>query len=300
MALVNRSRMTGLVQIFFSVLLFSVMGLLVRSSRAEIGPITAAFWRSFLGFLMVLAVAGILREPIAGRPEFFRMMLVRSVSGATSLICFFLAITRVDLGTATSLTYTYPIFATILSAVILKERITGAGLASIVVAWIGVAVMTGFSPRVGMGELFGLLGGLLAGVAIFSLRSVRVAGESTAAVLALFLGISSAIALPLAWWEDPSLGLGRGREPHLLAIAAAATVAQAAMTAAYRRLTTRIASTCSLMVIPVSIAGAYVLLGELPGPTALIGGLILLAGLTGLAASGSAEQNIVDEIPRSG
>ncbi len=273
----------GLAVMLLSVLGFSLMGILFRGGRDAIGPALAMFWRSATGLAVVVPWALRARSPLLGRRR--GLLLLRGLAGALALLCFFIAADRIDLGTATALCYTYPFFASFLSAVFLGERVGVGGWAGIALAWAGIAVMAGFRPSFGAGEVYGIISGVLAGVAVHTVRAMRREGEAVTSILYWFFLVGALVALPLALREDPALGVTGGAIVRLVALGLAATVGQFALTLAYRDLPTRVGSPLSLLVVPLSMVGAYTVSGETPAAGALAGTVILAAGIAMIARS---------------
>lgn len=269
-----------------SVIGFSAMGIIYRGARHEIGPMTAVLWRNIVGLLCVLAAMPWLSGSVRGRRR--GMLVLRAVSGAVALFFYFLCISSIDLGTATALCYTYPVFASFLSAVFLKEHVSRGGWAAILVAWAAIGIMAGIRPAAGIGEVYGILSGILAGVAIHSLRALRREGEPLAAILFYFFVISGLLSLPLAYREDCALGFHRSHWMALAAIGVSATIGQAALTMGYQALPTHIGSPMSLLVVPLSMAGAYVFHGE-PPRSGTVAGTIVLAFAVAYLARTTAE-----------
>lgn len=273
----------GFTAMAVSVAGFASMGLVMRGARGVIGPSTAMLWRGVIGLAFVLPAAWLSRTSLRGGNALW--LWIRGLSGSISLLCFFIAIAHLDLGTATALCYTYPVFASIMSAIHLRERVPFSGWIAISVAWIGIAVMVGYKPHVGLYESLGVLSGVLAGVAIHSVRALRREGETLAAILSSFFAISCLIALPGTIMEHSRFGLDMRMIPSLVSVGMLATVGQTALTLAYRHLPTRLGSPLSLVVVPISMFGADKLFGESPAPTAAIGTLILACAVTWLAWS---------------
>lgn len=78
-------------------------------------------------------------------------------------ICYFMTIQTTSLAVAAILLYTSPIFVMLLSAVFLKEKITGKKLTALVLAFLGCILMTETAEGAGitkLGFLIGLCSGL--------------------------------------------------------------------------------------------------------------------------------------------
>mgnify|MGYP001563270798 CR=1 FL=1 len=279
----RRAMISGFAAMAVSVAGFSCMGLALRGSRGVFGPSTAMLWRGLVGLALVIPVALFTRTSLRGGNALW--LWIRGLSGSVSLLLFFIAVSHLDLGTATALCYTYPVFASIFSAIHLRERVTFSGWIAIALSWIGIAVMVGYRPGTGRYELYGMFSGILAGVAIHSVRALRSQGETLAAILSSFFAISCLVALPGAMMESPRLGLEWSMIPGLLSVGMLATVGQAGLTLAYRHLPTRLGSPLSLVVVPLSMIGAYFLFGEQPASTAAVGSVLLFLSVAWLAHS---------------
>lgn len=276
----------GMFSMLISIAAFSVMGIAVRGERDLFGPNTAMLWRALVGLAFVLPVAAVTRTSLRGQRPW--LLLARGIAGTISLLCFLTAVERTDLGTATALCYTYPVFASVLSALFLGEAMARSGWIAIVIAWVGVAITVGLRPAFGMGEAYGLISGILAGFAIHAVRALRREGEATLTILAQFFLVSVVIALPGAYFEDVRLGFAAESWRALLIIGASATLGQAALTIAYRDLPTRVGSPLSLAVVPVSMAGVYFCYGEAPAAGALVGTVLLVFAVVHLSRANAA------------
>jgi drug/metabolite transporter (DMT)-like permease len=262
----------GILAILLSVFFFTAQGLLLRGGRIAFGPATAIFWRSLVGLVLVSIAAIVFGLPLLGRR--FGLLFQRGFAGSLALLLFFTAVDRIDLGTATALCYTYPIFGTFLSSIILKERLTRGGWLAMIVAWIGIAIAIGFRPAIGAGEFAGLGAGILSGVAVHSIRALRRAGESVTAILFHFFLYGILISLPGGFAESSRFGLDSGALPILITVGVAATFGQTLITLAYKHVSTRAGASLSLLVVPASIFGAWTLFGERPVAGAVWGALL--------------------------
>ncbi|NAZ75290.1 EamA family transporter [Kineococcus sp. T13] len=206
--------------------------------------------------------------------------------------CYFSAVARMPVGPALLIEYTAPAAVVCwlwlrhgqrpgrltaagaalaaLGLVLVLDLLTGTRLDTGGVLWalaamVGAATYFVLSAREGTGlpplALAG--GGLL--VAALALGLLGLAG-----VLPLSAGTAPALydgrAVP--WWV-PLLGLGL----------VTAAVAYVAGIAAGRRLGSRLASFVALLEVVAGVAGAWLLLGELPRPVQLLGGVLVVAGV---------------------
>ncbi|MDF9715495.1 EamA family transporter [Nocardioides sp. ChNu-99] len=216
---------------------------------------------------------------------------VLAVAGAQ--LCYFYAVSYLQVGVALLIEYTAPVAVIVWMWLRHGQRPGRTTVAGAAVAAVGLAMVLGV---VGSGvdlDVVGVLWGLgaMIGCAAYFVISadgdnglpgtVLAAGGLT--VGALTLGTAGLVGvLPMAattadvvyggtavpWWL-PVLGLG------LVTAALAYTTGIAAS----RRLGSRLASFVALSEVVMALVFAWLLLGELPGPLQLVGGLLILAGV---------------------
>src|SRR4029079_16352811 len=116
-----------------------------------------AFGRTLFAFLTVVAIV----LPRAGlavlRTRRYRERLQRGASQFGSMLCWFLAVGVLSLGSATAIGFAAPLFTTLLSIVILKEKVGIHRWSALVVGFLGIMIIT--QPGAGMltyGALFAL------------------------------------------------------------------------------------------------------------------------------------------------
>ncbi|PIE18414.1 MAG: hypothetical protein CSA66_04845 [Proteobacteria bacterium] len=208
----------------------TAMGALTKAAHDHVDTANIVLWRS----LIVAAVAyGLVRRqrlPLrAGSPG---LMLWRSLIGVCAMVCFFWSLSRIPLGTATTLIYTHPLFTVTLAGPLLGERPRRAAYVLAALAFGGVLlVVRPGSVPVTWGSVAALSAGLMAALAYLSVRKLR-ATDPPARIVFWFSLISAAVVAPFA----VAAGLPTGAEAWLLlgGIGVAATGAQMGMTWAYR------------------------------------------------------------------
>src|SRR2546421_5106200 len=101
-----------------------------------------AFGRTLFAFLTVAAIV----LPRAGwsvlRTRRYREHLQRGLSQFGSMLCWFLAVSVLSLGSATALGFSAPLFTTLLSIVILKEKVGIHRWSALIVGFVGVLIIT--------------------------------------------------------------------------------------------------------------------------------------------------------------
>ncbi len=130
-----------------------------------------AFGRTLFAFLTVAAIV----LPRAGwsvlRTRRYREHLQRGLSQFGSMLCWFLAVSVLSLGSATALGFAAPLFTTVLSIVILKEKVGIHRWSALIVGFVGVLIIT--HPGAGTltyGALFALGNAVLISTVAIAIR----------------------------------------------------------------------------------------------------------------------------------
>jgi len=214
-------------------LLFGCMGVFVKLGAAHFSYIELVFYRSFFGLLLVY---GIMRsQHIRVATQHWRNHLWRGISGSVALALFFYCITVLPLATAVTLNYTAPLFLTLLTMLVFKDRFNLPLTISIGLGFCGVVLL--LQPTLQHDQLLpgllGLISGFLAGIAYLNVKQLAMIGEPdtrTVLYFSLIASLGSGVwmlfdAVHAITWQGFAILLGLG---------SSATLAQLAMTRAYR------------------------------------------------------------------
>lgn len=202
--------------------------------------------------------------------------VTRTAAGMTSMSLNFLTVTLIPLAEAQTLWFTTPLFATILAATFLHERVGWHRWGAVVAGFVGVLLVV--QPTGGQLPLAGAASGLAAGftVAITSILVRQLAQREPALAIVFWFGALSAVplALTLPWTlgVHPPLVLGK-----LVAMGVIGGIGQIALTNSLRY--GRVAT-----VVPIdyfsliwSTAAGLWLFGEVPVPGTWIGAPVIIA-----------------------
>ena len=214
-------------------LLFGCMGVFVKLGAAHFSYIELVFYRSFFGLLLVY---GIMRSQRIGvATQHWRNHLWRGLSGSVAIALFFYCITVLPLATAVTLNYTAPLSLTLLTMLVFKDRFHLPLTIAIGVGFCGVVLL--LHPTLQQDQLLpgllGLISGFLAGVAYLNVKQLAMIGEPDTRTVFYFSLIAS---LGSGVWI--LFGTVHAITPQgfaiLLGLGGSATLAQLAMTRAYR------------------------------------------------------------------
>jgi len=138
-----------------------------------------AFGRTLFAFLTV-AVIVLPRTGLAVlRTNRYREHLQRGLSQFGSMLCWFLAVSVLSLGSATAIGFAAPLFTTLLSIVVLKEQVGIHRWSALLIGFVGVLIIT--HPGAGtltLGALFALGNAVLISTVAIAIRRMSMT-EST-------------------------------------------------------------------------------------------------------------------------
>ena len=173
----------GAALIFVACGFFCIAGSLIKFG-SYIGAYKLAFFRFVIGLCLIATAA------MSGRVKLVfnnkKLLFLRGLAGGTAVFIGILSITKLGLGKGMVLVSSYPIFASIFSAIFLKERLRIINFAALFTAVVGVYFVAydkgqGFTLLVfGRYELLAVMGAVIAGVAITLIRKLHDTDDSVA------------------------------------------------------------------------------------------------------------------------
>ncbi len=262
--------------LFGSSIFFGLSAVLVRlATLTGMNGGQVTFIRFSFGLAAIAAV-------FAARPGTFRpvrrwLLASRGAFGAVAALLYFLAIERIPAGEATLLNNTFPIWAVLLSFVLLNERPTIHLAVALAVASAGVfLVLGGGRVRLGLGwgELLGIASAMTGGAAVTSMRALRATDNAPTIFFAFTVG-GVLVSAPYALATWPA-----GWVPYVaaLGVGVAAFLAQILMTEAYGALAVP-ESALWHQLTPIASYLWALTLGERIGAATLVGVLLGVAGV---------------------
>ncbi len=248
----------------FSVVLFAANTLLVRAvalhAPAANGWVAIVF-RGAVGTLVVFALFGWGRGLAPSRLFSNGLVLTRGIVGALATIAFYVTIVKLGAARAVILNLTYPIFATLIAAVWLKEKISRAAMVWMFVGFIGLVVFLSDDGQLlnpSFYDFIALVGAIGAGWVVVIIRRLR-HEEHPATIYASQAVFSLIIAAPtaghihelpqLAWWG-------------LISGAVIVSAAQLIMTRAYQFMSVSRGSSLQMLLPLVTAVGGFFCFGE--------------------------------------
>ena len=199
----------GLGTLLLASALFGVMAVLVRAASRHVPATQVAFVRFVGSFLFMLAATrGRGLEP---RPGNVRRLIFRGIIGAASITFYFLGIAGAGAGLATLVQNSYPVFATLLAAVLGDVIFTRQLGAALLLSVLGALVVLGGRIDVASASTFGILASIaasmLAGGAVVTAQHLR-RSEGAAIITTWFMGVGMVVTSPALLAGMPPLDAG--------------------------------------------------------------------------------------------
>jgi drug/metabolite transporter (DMT)-like permease len=258
-------------------LLFGLMGVFVKLGAPYFSHVELVFYRSFFGLLLSYAILRHHGDTIA--TQHWRTHLWRGISGSIALALFFYCITMLPLATAVTLNYTAPLFLTIFTMLVLKDKFHPPLTIAIALGFCGVVLL--LRPTLQQDQLLtgllGLISGFLAGVAYLNVKQLGMIGEPdtrTVFYFSLTASLGSGIWILFDTVHQVTLqGFG-----ILLGLNSTATLAQLAMTRAYRTGRTLVVGSLAYSTIIFASLFGMLLWGETLPLSSWLGMALIIAG----------------------
>jgi drug/metabolite transporter (DMT)-like permease len=211
-------------------------------------------------------------------------LIWRGLTGGLAVYAYFLAIRHTTLSKAVLLNMTSMIFAPLFAWLMLRERIGRSALIGSAIAVVGVVLVTRPTPdAVHVGDAYGLLSGVLAGLALTAVRRLR--RHETASAVFFYFSLVGMPVSAIAMLGSPIVLPDASGWRLLLLMCSASVGAQVLMTYGYRYVTTSEGVLITLSQIAyAALAGALLFAEPVAALTVVGAGLILVAGIAATRA----------------
>ena len=270
----------GIVLMLLSTLGFSIMHVLIRHLAASLDPIQIVFFRNFFG--LVVFLPWFLRHGLAPlRTNQLKLHALRAGLNVCAMAAFFYALGMTPVARVTALSFTAPLFAAILSVLVLGEVFRLRRWTATFCGFLGTLVILrpGFA-EIDLGSLLALAAALLWGCTLIVIK-VLARTESAMTVTSymnILLTLLSLVPALLVWRMPEGV-----QWFWLLAIGVLGTLAQVAITQSLKEADTGVVMPFNFFnLIWVTIMG-YLLFAEVPGLFVWLGGAIVFASATYIA-----------------
>ena len=257
--------------------LLSAMYAATKLAEARGVSLWELLWARQLFALPIIAALVAIGPSFASvRTTRMRSHAVRSIMGMTGVMLNFGAVALLPLAEATTLSFTVPMFGTMLAALVLKERVGIHRWAAVAAGFVGVLIVT--QPGSGQLPLFGTAVGILAALSVAGTSlMIRDLGRTEAPLTTVFWftlisTIVMSVVLPFALHRHDAASWG-----IMAIVGLTGGLAQVAVTSAlrYAPVSTVLPMDYSALIW-ASLFG-WVLFGALPSHSTWFGAPVIVA-----------------------
>jgi len=263
--------------------MFGGMAFAAKVASARLGGPQVAMLRMAAGLLPCLLVPRYRR--LALQYNRGRLILLRGFFGGLAVMFYFIAIQHINVGVATLLNYTAPIWSGTFSMLFIGERFSAKVLIPMPIALAGVFLVVhahaapGDLLGFGRWELVGAFSAVCSGIAVTAIRAAR-RTENSWSVYGSFCLLGMFVSMPL--------GIAQWKTPHAdewISIAATAVLAMGAqllMTFSLRWVDAMTVGVISQLAVIVAMTLGILFLNDHISTMSALGSALCIGGVAGV------------------
>jgi drug/metabolite transporter (DMT)-like permease len=274
--LIPRS-LVGVLLSLCSVIFGVLTGVLVKQLGPDINIVTMLFYRFLFSLPILFLFAIYLRGWQFLQINQRKTLFFRSILGCCGIAFWFLSVRSMPLGMATALFQSSVIFITLLSPLLLGEKVGIYRWTAVVAGLTGVVIITDpLSGNMSWYALYGI-GAALTGACLSLLLRQLGKGDAPASVAAWYnlagFGVLTSIVTIL---PDQLQAISQAVLIDLVFLGVIGSALQIVMTTAYRHSDAVVVASMRYLQMPISGVVGYFLFAEVMSATEIIGALVII------------------------
>ena len=252
--------------------LFSAMAVCIRMAAAEVHPLESVFFRNFVSLLLLM--------PYFWRRGFrtlktqrFGLHVTRAMAGLVATFLWFSAMAWMPLAEATAISFTAPLFTTILAALFLSEIVTLRRWSGVLIGLLGALII--LRPGVQIINPVALI--MLGGAFFISVAAAQVKALTRTEHPDTIVFYLNALTTPASFvavlfvWKWPSIGTLM----WLIGVGVCAFIGHLAYTRAYAAADASAVTPYDYSRLIFTAALAFAFFGEMPDIWVWIGSIVI-------------------------
>ncbi|WP_319823800.1 DMT family transporter [Thalassovita sp.] len=254
---------------------FSSMAVAGRAISFELDTFEIMMYRSLVGVVIVLVVAGLAGTLGQITRRNLGLHLIRNLSHFTGQNLWFYSITVIPLAQVFALEFTAPLWVIVLSPLILGERLTAIRALSAVIGFIGILIVARPTPEtLQLGQVTAALAAIgFAGSAMFTRKLTR---SETITCILFYLTVMQAVFGLICAGFDGDIALPSASSvPWLVLIGCAGLLAHFCLTTALRLAPATVVMPIDFTRLPLIAIVGMVLYGESISLWIVLGALVI-------------------------
>lgn len=266
------NRTKGIIAIIIASFGFAWMSIFVKLA-GDIPVFQKVFFRNIISMFFALIMITINNEPLLGKKQHQRLLLLRSALGTTGMVLFFYSIDQLVAADANMLNKLSSFFLILFSFLILKEKITKYQLIAIIIAFLGslLIIKPQFDIQM-VPYITSIAAAMFAGGAYTVLRTLGTK-EKYYTVVFYFSAFSVIVLAPFVIFQYQSMTPMQWI--YLMLTGVGATIGQFGTTIAYKYAPASEISIFNYTNVVFVTIFAIPFLGEIPDVLSIVGYLII-------------------------
>lgn len=252
-------------------------GMLVKKVGTDVTVITTLFYRFLFSVPLLLLFALVARKSKFLEVKQKRTLILRIIFGFSGITFWFLAVRSMPLGQATTLFQSSVIFVTLLSPLLLGEKVGPVRWSAVLAGLIGIIIVTEpFSSALNAAALYGVMAAFSGAILAILLRKLGRSDKPTS--VALWYNFAGAVILGfvIIYAPEQLSPIGGQILIDLILLGVVASVLQIFFTTAYKYLDAVVVSALRYIQIPLSGVAGYFLFAETMSSSQILGALIII------------------------
>jgi drug/metabolite transporter (DMT)-like permease len=265
----------GILLTLGSVIFFALMAVLVKAIP-NVSSYQTTFYRFTIGVAIIgiLALLGVVKLTFNDRKGLF----CRGFVGGIAVYLFYLAILKLGVGKGSVYIYSYPIFATIFSMFMLKEKVEPIKFVIIAISFAGLILLSvgggkGSLARIGIWELTAIAGSVTTGLAVVFVKKLHDSDNSMAIFFSQCIVGFWLFLIPSGATQSKGSLLELSL---LILVGIVATVGQLFMTEGYRHVNVATGSMLQSLVPVFNLLSGWLIFKEKFSSIEIAGALIIV------------------------
>lgn len=192
----------AIIYMIISALAFTFLNVMVKY-LVRFDTFQIVFFRSVGSLFFTMSFLLKNKIPIYGNSKF--LLVIRGIVGLTAMSLFFISLKYLTVGSAVSLRYIAPIFATFFALVLLKEKIKHIQWLFLAIAFSGVLILKGFDTQINtIGFIYAITSAFFSGLVFIIIRKIG-NKDHPLVVVNYFMAIATLVGgvLAIRNWTTP-------------------------------------------------------------------------------------------------
>jgi drug/metabolite transporter (DMT)-like permease len=282
----------GVMLMLLSVVAFAIMASLVKTV-SEVSTYVTVFMRFAVG-VGILSILALFRKIDL---KFFNspLLLLRGISGTASVALFYLAIVKIGVGKGSVYSYSYPVFASLLSVFMLKERVSFMNWVMIITAFVGILLLS-WHPGAEGGvsfnwyEMLAILSALTNAISIILVKKLHNTDSSTSIFFSQSIVGFWIFLIPA---NLPTLTGPITASYILIIIGLVSAAAQLLNTEAYRHISVSAGSPLHMLIPVLNVLIGVFLFGEVLSMIEYAGAFLVVLSCVGIMVVNAIQRGFV-------